>query len=190
MISLRSWTVVAIVLAAALTRLLPHPDNVAPMTALAIFAGAMLGSRRWAPVLAVGALFLSNAVLHLTYLAGWQPTVGFYAGQWVVYACTLAAVGFGSLIRRHTNIAPIAGATLAGSLTFFLVTNLAFVYGADSMYPHTLAGVLTSYERGLPFFRSSLIGDVFYVFALFGTFALAEAGFPAIRGAKPAAIAE
>ena len=195
MISLRSLTVVAIVLAAAATRLLPHPENVAPMTALAIFAGATLGARRWAPFLAIGSLLLTNALMHLTFLAGWQPRAGFYAGQWSVYACTLAAVGFGVLIRNRRGVASIqgvssiAGATLAGSVTFFLVTNLAFVYSADSLYPHTLAGVLTSYEMGLPFFQRSLIGDAFYAFALFGAFALAEARFPALRGAKPAAIA-
>src|SRR6476469_6917432 len=128
MISLRSWTVVALVLAAAASRLLPHPDNVAPMAALAIFAGAALGSARWSPVVALGALFLSDALMHLTFLAGWQPRTGFYPGQWAVYASTLAAVGLGTLIRRHRNAATIAGATLAGSVTFFLVTNLAFVY--------------------------------------------------------------
>ena len=189
MISLRSLTVVAIVMAAAATRLLPHPENVAPMTALAIFAGATLGARRWAPILAIGSLLLTNALMHLTFLAGWQPRAGFYAGQWSVYACTLAAVGFGVLIRNRRGVASIAGATLAGSVTFFLVTNLAFVYGADSLYPHTLAGVLASYEMGLPFFQRSLVGDAFYAFALFGAFALAEARFPALRGAKPAAIA-
>ncbi len=188
MISLRSWTVVGFALAAAVTRLLPHPDDVAPMTALAIFAGATLGSRRWAPVVAIGALLLTNAFMHLTFLAGWQPRAGFYPGQWVVYACTLASAGFGMLIRRHRGVGSIAGATLAGSVTFFLVTNLAFVYGADSLYPHTPAGVLTSYQMGLPHFARSLIGDAFFAFALFGAFALAEVRFPALRGAKPAAM--
>lgn len=189
MISLRSLTVVGLVLAAVASRLLPHPDNVAPMTALAIFAGAALGSRRWAPAIALGAHFLSDVMMQLTYQAGWQPRVGFYAGQWAVYACTLIAVSYGELIRGRRNAVTIAGASLAGSVTFFLVTNLVFVYGADSLYPHTIQGVLASYVAALPYFGvRTLLGDAFYCTVLFGALSLAESRFPALRGAKPAAI--
>ena len=189
MISARSWTVIGLVLAAAFSRLFPHPHNFAPIAALAVFSGACFSSRRWAPFVALGSLFLSDVLLQLTYQAGWQNAWGFYSGQWVVYLCTLASVGFGLLIRRDRKIATIAGATIGGSIAFFLVTNFAFVYGAESIYPRTLQGVMISYEAGLPFFRNSLLGDLFYSAVLFGAFGMAEAKIPALQSARRASMA-
>ncbi len=189
MISLRSWAVIGLVLAAACSRLIPHPHNFAPMAALAIFAGASLSSRRWAPVVALGSLLLSDALLQLTYFAGWQPAWGFYAGQWVVYTCTFVSVIIGMVIRRNRNIGTIAAATLGCSILFFLVTNFAFVYGADSIYPRTMQGVMTSYTMAWPFFQNSLLGNAFYATMLFGAFGMAEAKIPALQPGKPAAIA-
>lgn len=73
-----------LVLLAAAGRLVPHPPNFAPVAAVALFGGATLG-RRWSAFLVpLSALLLSDLLLQLTCLAGWQPTRGFYPGQWVV----------------------------------------------------------------------------------------------------------
>ena len=46
--------------------------------------------------------------------------------------------------------------------TFFLVTNFA-VWAGRSLYAPTLAGLAECYERGLPFYRWMLAGDLCYV---------------------------
>ena len=185
----RFWTLTALIVVAVATRVLPHDWNVASLTAVALFGGATFERRRDAALVPLLALLLSDTLLEIGYLAGWQPNWGFYRGQWVVYACSLAVVGLGLLIRRRRTVPMIAGATLAGSVLFFLVTNLAFVYGPYSIHPHTLAGVLEGYVAALPFFRRSLLGDAFFVTVLFGAFALAEARFPALRPASRLAVA-
>jgi hypothetical protein len=65
----------------------------------------------------------------------------------------------------------ILGASLSGSIIFFLLTNFAFLY---SQYPHNLSGVIQAYVNGLPFFRGTLLGDLFYSFALFGGYEFAR----------------
>ena len=45
--------------------------------------------------------------------------------------------------------------------------------------------MLLCYERALPFFRPTLAGDIIYSASLFGTLALAEAGFPMLREPAP-----
>jgi hypothetical protein len=177
----RFWTLLGLMLAAAASRIVPHPPNFAPMTALAVFGGATLARRGFAVAATVGTLFLSDLLLQATHLAGWQPAAGFYSGQWAVYGCTIATVGLGRWIRKGATVPAIALATLAGAILFFLVTNLVFVYGSDSMYPHSLRGVITSYEMALPFFRNSLIGGAFYAGVLFGTLGLVENRWPATR---------
>jgi hypothetical protein len=182
----RFWFLGALTLFAVASRVLPHPYNFTPMAAVALFGAATFGRPRAAVLVPLGSLLLSDLLLHLTYLAGWQPNWGFYPGQWVVYACVLATIGFGFLIRRHRNVGTIAAASLASSVLFFLVTNFAYIYGSDSIYPRTLEGLVLGYQAAIPFFRGTLGGDVFYTFALFGSLALAEAKFPKLRAESAA----
>lgn len=177
----RSWALTGLVLAAAASRLAPHPDNVTPVAAVALFGAATFAGRFAAVVVPLLALLLSDLALHATYQAGWQAVPGFYPGQWVVYACILATVGIGFRLRRRRTIATVALATFAGASLFFLLTNFVYFYGPDSLHPRTLSGLLECYRAALPFFRNSLAGDFFYSTVLFGSLAMAEARFPMIR---------
>src|SRR4051794_25983076 len=100
----RFWFLSSLVLLAAASRLVPHPPNVTPMAAVALFGGATIERRRLAFLVPLAALLLSDLLLQLTYLAGWQPSWGFYQGQWVVYACSLVTASLGFLIRRRRGV--------------------------------------------------------------------------------------
>ena len=180
----RSWFLVLLCLAAAASRIAPHPLNFAPLTALALFGGATFASRRAAILVPMIALFLSDCLLQLTYKAGYQPSWGFYSGQWIVYAFMGLTIGLGFLLRGRTTVPTIAAATLGGSVLFFLVTNFPWPYGLVWWHPTNLAGITASYTDALPFFRRSLAGDAVYSTLLFGTLALAELRFPVLRQAR------
>src|SRR5690606_11388371 len=53
------------IVAAALTRLLPHPPNFSPVEAVALFGGAYFASRAWAIAVPLIAMFLSDLALGL-----------------------------------------------------------------------------------------------------------------------------
>ncbi len=184
----RSWFLVLLSVVAATSRLVPHPMNFAPMTALALFGASAFASRRAAILVPLAALLLSDCLLQLAYATGWQPYQGFYRGQWVIYACMLLTVALGFALRGRTSVPTVAAATLGGSLVFFLVTNFPWAYGPVSFYPTTLEGAIASYEMAVPFFRRSLAGDAVYSTLLFGSLALAEARFPGLRRPKPSAV--
>jgi hypothetical protein len=61
--------------------------------------------------------------------------------------------------------------SLGASVIFFLVTNFAFLY---STYPHNISGIILAYTNGLPFFRGTLLGDLGYTTALFGSYEFAQ----------------
>ena len=61
----------------------------------------------------------------------------------------------------------LAASALAGSLSFFVVSNLA-VWASWNMYPKTLSGLMTCYAAALPFFRRGLKGDILFTAAVFG----------------------
>lgn len=142
-------------------RLVPHPANFAPVAAIAIFGGATLPRRMalWAPVLAV---VFSDAV------------IGFYDYRvmltvWGCYAVIALVSG-----RWLQELSVVRGAlmTFAGSLCLFVVTNFAvWLWGA--MYAHTISGLIQCFVAALPFFRNTLLGDLFYTAALFGLYGLA-----------------
>ena len=53
----------ALIVIAALTRLLPHPPNFSPIEAMALFGGAYFASRKWALLVPLAALLLSDLAL-------------------------------------------------------------------------------------------------------------------------------
>ncbi len=155
---------VLIVLAAA-SRLLPHPPNFAPVAAIGLFAGAT-GGRRAGWLVPFVALLLSDLVI------GFYHPVSMTFNYLAFATCLLLGAGLLSpkrgLARR--SLSRVAGAVLASSMAFFLVSN--FGMWASGYYPRTWAGLVECYIAALPFFRNTLASDALYSAALFGSHAL------------------
>lgn len=164
----RLLTLIVMIFAAAALRLVPHPANVAPIAALALFAGATIDDRRLAFAIPFGALALSDLI------------IGLYPGLVFVYAGFALSVGIGFLLRKRT-VGRIAGGTLASALAFFLLSNFGSWFTLTT-YSKTFDGLMAAYVAGIPFLRNSLLGDALYVVLLFGGFALAERRLPWLRG--------
>ncbi|MBI2098638.1 MAG: hypothetical protein HYT49_03245 [Candidatus Wildermuthbacteria bacterium] len=148
-------------------RLLPHIPNFAPIAGLALFAGVYASkTSKWYLFTPVAAMLVSDLF------------VGFYEPRTmaVVYA-SFFAIGFmGFLVRKYKSAgwrsATIALATFAGSTLFYLTTNFA-VWAFSGMYAPTLDGLLLSYYMALPFFKLTILGDLFYVSLFFGIYEFA-----------------
>jgi hypothetical protein len=182
----RTLALAGLIVAAALTRLLPHPSNFAPITAMAVFGAVRFG--RWptavlAPLLA---LFVSDLAKEVLYRNGLSPDWGLYRGMWVVYGTTALIALLSRPARGTRSPAAIVGVTLLGSCVFFVVTNFAVWADGSIGYPLTAAGLAQCYVEALPFFRNSLLGDAVYATVLFGGWALGEVYFPALRSPAPA----
>ena len=148
-----------LILFGAVLRVLPHPANFAPIAAIALFGAVYIKDKRLALALPLAAMIISDIF------------IGFdsFSSRFIIYGCYLAIGLIGLWIRNHKNVFTVVGGSLFGSALFYLVTNLVWLYPAK-MYPHTLAGQLTSYTNALPFFRYTLIGDLFYVGLFFGIY--------------------
>lgn len=143
--------IVTMVIVGFILRLLPHPANFAPIMALALFSGLYLPKKLniLVPVLA---MLLSDIFL------------GFYSLpiMFSVYASFLLATVLGAWLQKHKNTKNVILTTFAGSALFFLVTNFS-VWAFGTMYTHNFTGLMQSYYMALPFFRNSLLGNLFYV---------------------------
>lgn len=134
-----------------LGRLLPHTPNIALLGALSVTAGYYLkGHYRFSIPLAVAVV--SDQIIG-TYT--WQIMASVYLG-YGLYSL------LGSVVQRKrlSLVAnPVISAVL-GAVCFFIITNAA-VWLWSGMYPLTSAGLLGSYISALPFFRNSLLSDVY-----------------------------
>jgi hypothetical protein len=144
---------------------MPHPWNFTPVAAALLYFGAR-GSRRqlWVPfaLLAASDLILTKFVY--SYPFTWDTFV-----TWAWYA---AILWLGTQLRENSGWLRVAGAALAGSISFFVVSNLA-VWACFDMYPKTWPGLMTCYAAGLPFFRRGIAGDMLFTAVMFGLPALA-----------------
>lgn len=172
---------VLIVLAAAL-RVVPHPWNLTPVGAIALFSGAVVKDRRLAFAFPLLSLFAGDVI------TGLPKVVSYIELDLAVYGSFLVSVAIGLLLRRNRGVFRIAGATLLGAIQFFLISNLADWAFLD-MYPKTGSGLVACYVAGIPLFRNTLAGDALYAALFFGGFALAERVFPALRDSTPEAVA-
>jgi hypothetical protein len=156
------WLIAAVLVAVIVAgRLSPHPANFAPVAAVALFAGVYLRGR-WALVVPLAGLIISDIII-----GGYSP-----GGMAVVYGAFGLIGLLGWRIGRRKTPWKIFSGTLLGSLLFFLITNNVFLY-APTLYPHDFGGMIQSYAMGLPFFKWTLLGDLFYSGVLFGGYALA-----------------
>jgi len=168
MLRLRLVALITIILAAAASRLIPHPPNLTSITAIALFGGAYFSDRRLAFLVPLAALFLSDLIL------------GFYSHMEVVYLSFALIVCTGLWLQKRRSTFHIAGAALTSSVLFFLITNFG-VWAFESLYPKTLEGLLACYVAAIPFFQNTLQGDLFFTAVLFGGFTLLERSFPKLR---------
>lgn len=152
------WLLLALVVFTVLWRVFPHPLNMTPLAALALFAGAR--SRH----VGVGFSFPLAALLVSDLVLGGHATM-----PWV-YGAMLLVVLMGTLARGR-GLPGHALAGVAGSLTFYLVTNFG-VWMSAGYYAPDLSGLLASYVAGLPFLWKTLAGDFFFVVLFFGLFAM------------------
>jgi uncharacterized protein DUF6580 len=170
MLKPRIALLISMIVAAAATRLMPHPPNLTSISAVALFGGAYFSDKRLAFLVPLAALLASDLVL------------GLYRGMEFQYLSFALIVVLGLWLQSRRRILPIAGAALASSTLFFIITNFGTWMTSD-LYPHTAAGLTTCYTAAIPFFWNTVAGDVFYTALLFGGFAALERAFPILREA-------
>ena len=146
-------SVFAVVLSAVFLRLIPHIPNVAPIAALALFSGAKIPNWK-------GFIIPLLAMIISDYFLGFHSTIPFVYGSFIIIA------GLGFLLRKNMSPLKTGLTSLFGSLLFFIITNFG-VWATSSLYEKSVNGLLNCYYMGLPFFRNTLLGDIFYVSVFF-----------------------
>lgn len=170
-----------IVLLAAFSRLVPHPPNFTPIGAMALFGAAWFTNRFQALLLPLLALWLSDLALNnLVYARYYDGFTWLHSGFYWTYGAFLLIGLVGRFWLKKVKTTRIVTGSLMASTLFFLISNFG-VWTTGLMYPITVQGLIACYTAALPFFLNTLVGDLLYSSALFGTFELARNRFPALQ---------
>lgn len=158
-----------------------RPMGFAPQIAMALFAGAMIKDLKWAFLLPLISMFISDALYQVLYINGYTEIPGFYKGQVINYIMFGSLAIFGILIRK-VNFSKVAMASIAAPTAYFLVSNLAvWIGGGGYAHPKTIGGLLLTYVDGLPFYRNSLVATLVFSAIFFGGYYLANKFIPSQR---------
>ena len=185
-ISLRTITLVGLVILAAFSRIIPHLPNFSPLGAIGVFAVAHF-SKKWLGILIpITATWLSdlfiNNVIYAKYITSF---VWFYDGFYWQYGSYVLIAIAAIFIMKKVNVQNVLAGSLASSVIFFLVSNFGVWAASTVTYPHTFSGLIACYTAGIPFFKFGTIpGDLFYCTILFGGFALAQSKFSTLALVK------
>lgn len=150
MLNKKQIVLLLFILVAAVIRLFPHLPNVTPITAMALFSGVYFNNKKLALLVPLLAMAVSDVFL------------GFSTISIFVYAAFIL-VGVIGMTSKKMSVTSV----LLSSISFFIITNFGvWLIG----YPKTLDGLIECYTLAIPFFRNSLIGDVFYAALMYFSF--------------------
>ena len=131
---------------ATVSRLIPHPPNFTPITAIALFSITKLDNKFLATLTPLICLFVSDLFL------------GFYTINLFVYL-SFALISMLGFYIGKINLSSV----IFSSLIFFVFSNFGvWILG----YPKTIDGLLTCYYVAIPFFGFTILGDLIYSFLI------------------------
>src|SRR5258706_14517994 len=108
---LRGAVIATLVTLSAVLRIVPHPWNLTPIGAMALFSGAMFRNRWFAFLLPLASLFAGDVF------------VGFHKLMLIVYGSIGLSIAIGRWLGENKTLARIGGAVFIGALQFFVITN-------------------------------------------------------------------
>ena len=151
-------TATVFIIIGAASRLLDHPFNFTPITAIALFGSVYL-SKRTALILPILAMLISDFF------------IGFYQFSLMgfVYLSFFLCVFWGFWLKKHKKWYTVLVSSLFCSIIFFLLTNFA-VWAFTDWYPKDSSGFVECYLMAIPFFKNTLLGDLLYVSLFFGIY--------------------
>ena len=145
-----NWQWIAgLVLLLTISRLIPHPPNFTPLGAMAILAAATIKDLRLAMLIPIGAMLISDFFL------------GFHSSLLFVYSAIAVIVLINQYLLKTVSVGKLALAALTSAIIFFLITNFG-AWLSHTMYPRTWDGLWQAYIAGIPFFRNTLLSNLFF----------------------------
>jgi len=161
----QTLVLVGLIIITALSRLIPHPFNFTPITAISVFGGVMFSNKKFSYLIPIIAMVVSDMLL------GFMKNdfgYAFHDTSLFVYGALALIVWISTTAKK--SLRSVATTTLYGSALFFVVSNLG-VWMVSGMYPMSVNGLVQCFTMAIPFYST----DAFPAFSLLGNQILGDA---------------
>ena len=153
-------------------RVLPHPYNFTPLIAVTLLSSFAISNRMLALVVPLMGFWLSDLFMNNVVYAGYYSNFTiFNSGMIWTYGAILLVGLMGSSFINKISSGKVVLASLSGSTIFYIISNFG-VWVLSPMYAKSVTGLIQCYTLALPFYGTSLIGDLLYSSLLFGAYQL------------------
>lgn len=177
----RFWSVVLLILIVTLSRAIPHMPNFSPMNSICLFAATYCLKEWQKYLIPILCIWLSDVyITNVIYGQYYDSFVWLYDGFYWQYATYAFIVLLGGIVITKVKVKRVLGAAILSSILFFIITNFG-VWFSGNFYPKNVEGLVACYIAGIPFFKGTLLGDLFYSSLMFGVFELAQKRFPILK---------
>ena len=153
-------------------RVLPHPYNFTPLIAVTLLSSFAISNRMLALVVPLMGFWLSDLFMNNVVYAGYYSNFTiFNSGMIWTYGAIFLVGLMGSSFINKISSGKVVLASLSGSTIFYIISNFG-VWVLSPMYAKSVTGLIQCYTLALPFYGTSLIGDLLYSSLLFGAYQL------------------
>lgn len=175
-------TVILMMVAGAVLRIIPHAPNFTPTESITIFGAAYLGRKYLALVLPLIIIYCSDFIINNTIARSFfteQEGIVWY-DQYMIYnvIAIILMVLLSSQFLKKITVSSVLLTTVCASVIFFLVTNFGSWASEKSIYTNDFSGLMNSYLAGWPFFKTSLLSNLVFSVILFGSYELIKGFVP------------
>jgi hypothetical protein len=162
--------ILGLILAGALSRLIPHAPNFTAIGSIALLGGALIKNKNLAFIAPFIALLISDLIINNVIYAQYSQGFTLFHGTFAyVYGAFLLSVIFGKYFLKPGNVKNMLLWSVVSALSFFLITNFASWFG-NPMYAQNVYGLFSSYLAGLPFLGNQVLSTALYLFGIYGLY--------------------
>ena len=160
--------IIGLILIAALSRLLPHPSNFAPLGGMALFGGYYFSKKWHSFAVTACSWWLTDLVLNNVVYKHLFPAFTWVSPSFISVAISLLVIILISKsVIKKINFSAIILASVLSSVAFFIITNFGTFL---ERYPQNIGGLTAAYTAAIPFFKYTFMGDLVYSSILFGLY--------------------
>jgi len=120
-------------------------------------------------------MLISDILLEIFYGTGFHSLMPWVYGSFIMI--TYIGMFVKKLQRGYSSVVLTMVAPLLSSMLFFIVTNFG-VWVQGSI--HTGASLAECYIVAIPFYKGTVLGDVFFTTVLFTSFSIIKSRYPVV----------
>ena len=153
--------IIALVAIGILGRVIPHPYNFTPMTAIALLSAHAFKNKWVAIGIPLISFWVSDIIINNFIYAGYYENFRIFSpGVLWIYGSIACITLMGKFSLNKVSVTKIGLSSIAGSTIFFILTNFGvWIMGG---YGYTYKGFLECYTLAIPFLGNNILSTLIF----------------------------